>query len=624
MSHARTRSRATGMATALALVASAAVAPLLTPAAALAAPDDVVVSEDFNDGRMPEGWTPIDGDWRVENGRLVVTAGSIDRLTFGPHLDNYRFEATVRFESVANAGRWTALVLDGAADGSSPWWQAALRSGTTAANGIEIAHRTAADAWNVPYTAAAPTAAGVGKDVHVAIEVQGTKATWYFNGQRVLSGQIQRSEAGGLGLTADNATVSFDDIKVTEIGPADYILDDQELPVTVAHRGYSEILPESTLIAEVAAMKTGAEYFEIDVHTSKDGVPIILHDQTLDRTTDSTGDIARLFHQFIREADAGSWKDPVYAGAGVPSFEEMLTAMKPNSGTMMLEIKGPETRAEVQRMIDMIRKHGMEDRVVIESFSLDAVRYAQEYAPEIPRGVLRGDVDADPVAVAQSVGATMYNPNTNGLNAGVVDRLHEAGIAVLPYTVNSAAQWKSLTEMGVDGIVTDRAGAFIGWKEAQSTQIAPQPTPEPEAEAPTVNLVGLADEAKVHVDDHIVIAASRTDAESAVFTVDGKEVSEGTLLPASELGWGEHVLKVEVTGAGGTATDSVRFFVVTSLEHVSQSLAAADIPPGQQKKIMAALQAEDFSTAITHVHRFVRDRATREAVLAEIEALSEQ
>lgn len=613
------RTLAAASAGALALFASTVIVPLSDAPSATAAPGDVVLSEDFNDGQIPAGWTPIDGQWRVENGRLVVTAGSIDRLTFGPHLENYRLEATVRFEAVANPGRWTALALDIGADGSSPWWQAAMRSGTTAANGIELAHRTAADAWNVPYTAPALHDASVGRDVRVAVEVQGTKATWYFDGHRVLSGQIRRSADGVLGLTADNATVSFDDITVTELEPADYILDPDELPVTVAHRGYSEILPENTLLSEVAAMKTGAEYFEVDVHTTADGVPVLMHDQTVDRTTDGSGDVARLFHSVLMGLDAGSWKDPVFADEPVPTFEQMLEAMKGNSGTMMLEIKGPETREEVERMIDLIREAGMERRVVIESFSLDAVRYAQEYAPEIPRGVLRGAVDADPVAVAQSVGATMYNPSTNGLTAAVVDRLHEAGIAVLPYTVNSPAQWAALTEMGVDGIVTDRAGAFIGWKEAQSSLVGPEPAPEP-----TVDLAGVENGSEIDRAGHIVIAASRTDAQSVSFTLDSRPVDEGAALQAADLSWGEHVLQVTVTGPGGTASDEARFSVVTSVEALSDRIVAVDLPAGQQRQILNALDEGDYTRAKAGVERFVSDAGTRDDLIEEIDFLAGQ
>jgi glycerophosphoryl diester phosphodiesterase len=600
----------------LVLAALAAISALaLGQSGASADPGDVVLRESFDSGQLPAGWRPVEGDWRVEGGRLVVTAGAIDHLTFGPHLEDYRLEATVRFERVANAARWTALALDIPEEGSTPWWQAAMRSRSTAANGIELAHRTAANGWDVPYTAAAPSDAGVGKDVRVAIEVQGTSATWYFDGQLVLRGQIARTEDGVLGLVADNATVSFDDIVVTELEPADLVQDRGELPVTIAHRGYSSILPENTLLSSVGAMNSGAEYFEIDVHTTADGVPIVLHDQTVDRTTNGSGDVATLSSSYLDTLDAGSWKDAPFVAEPLPTFSEVLELMTTNPGTLMLEIKGPETRAEVQRMIDLIRAAGMTRRVVIESFDLAAVGYARDYAPEIPRGVLRGAVDADPVAVARSVGATSYNPSAGGLTAAVVDRLHQAGIAVMPYTVNSASAWKSLTEMGVDGIVTDRPGAFIGWKEAQSTMLTP-PQPEP-APAPTVALVGVADGAQVERGDRVVVAARSSDADTVTYTRDGQEISAGDVLDAADLSLGEHALAVTAKGEGGQATDEVLFTVTVSADGLRARIASLRLQNGAQQQALSAVDAHDWERLTAVVSRHAAEPA-RTVLLEEI------
>ncbi|MFC7402125.1 glycerophosphodiester phosphodiesterase family protein [Citricoccus sp. GCM10030269] len=610
------RRTSTAAASALAVVAASTLALTTIAAPVHAEPGDVVLSENFDSGSLPDGFHAVDGDWRVEDGRLVVTAGGIDRLTFGEHRDNFRFEADVRFETVANPARWTGLVLDVAEDGSSPWWQAAMRSNSSAPNGIEFAQRTSGDTWNVPYTASAPTDAGVGQDVHVAIEVQGTTATWFFNGERVLTGQIQRSEEGVLGLTADNATVSYDNITVTEMEPDSPILEEGELPVTVAHRGYSSILPENTLLAEVAAMKTGAEYFEVDVQTTQDDVPVIMHDGTVDRTTDGTGAVGLLLTEYLTGLDAGAWKDEAYAGEPVLTLERMLEAMETNPGTLMLEIKGSETREEVERMIDMIQEAGMEDRVAVESFDLNTVRYAMEYAPEIPRGVLRGAVDADPVAVAESVGATMYNPSASGLTAETVDTLHEAGIAVLPYTINSAAEWARLQEIGVDGIVTDRPGAFIGWKEAQGTAVGNEPAAEP-----TVEIVGLADDAEVERGESIVVAAARTDAEALTLELDGEAVEEGTSLVARDLALGEHRLTATVTGPGGSATDTLDFSVTVTEDGLRDRLGGWGVTHGQQKQLEKALAAGDFEHLAAVARKHVADRDLLATALEEIEYL---
>ncbi|TDE92762.1 glycerophosphodiester phosphodiesterase [Occultella glacieicola] len=600
-----------------ALSAAVAGACVIVPAAS-AEPGDVVLSENFDAGEIPEGWNPVEGDWRVEDGRLVVTAGGIDRLTFGTHLDNYRVEATVRFEEVANATRWTAIALDIPPDGSTPWWQAAMRTTSSAGNGIEFANRTAAGGWNVPYTAAAPYDAGVGQEVRVAVEVQGSSAKWYFDGELILRGQIQRSEAGVLGLVADNSTVSFDDILVTEIEPADFIIDDGELPVVIAHRGYSQILPENTLLSEAAAMQSGAEYVEIDVHTTADGVPIVLHDQTVDRTTDGTGDVAQLQSSYLQTLDAGSWRDPALA-ASLPTFAQILDLMQRNPGTLMLEIKGPETRAEVEHMIDLIREAGLTDRVVIESFDLAAVGYARDYAPEIPRGVLRGAVDADPVAVAQSVGATMYNPSANGgLTAEIIDRLHEAGIAVLPYTVNGADAWQQLTDLGVDGIVTDRPGAYIGWREAQYAAVDPEPS------EPTVDLVAVADDTEVERGGQIIVAAASTDATSVSYQLDGADVSVGDVIEAGGLALGGHVLTATAEGEGGTASDEVAFTVGVTAEGLRSRIIGVNLPTGFERQVLTALDNEDWEELASVAARRIPDGPARDAILEEIAHLTDR
>jgi glycerophosphoryl diester phosphodiesterase len=456
----------------VALPLAGAVAP------ASAEPGDVVFTESFDgvaDGALPAGWNAVSGSWSVQAGRLVAEPASIGRITFGPHLENYRLEATVRFEQVNNASRWLAAILDIDPSGTVPWWQAAMRSTTTASNGIELAERTAGSTWNVPYTAPGPSDAGVGKDVRIAVEVQGSHATWIFDGQEVLEGRIGRSDDGVLGFSYDGARISIDDVVVTEIEPASPVNDDGELPLTAAHRGYSSVTPENTLAAYAAGMRTGAEFVEIDVHTSADGVPVVMHDQTVNRTTDGAGDVARLQSSVITGLDAGSWFNPAFAEQRVPTFAQMLDLVRTGSSDMLLEIKGPETREQVHRMVDMVLDAGLEDRVVIQSFDENVLRYAFERAPQIPLGILRGTLDADPVATAKALNATYYNPSGTALatRPSVVGDLNAAGIGVFVWTIDAAADWARLAGLGVDGIITNRPGAYIGWKSAQE-QIVPE------------------------------------------------------------------------------------------------------------------------------------------------------
>ncbi|MFE6233768.1 glycerophosphodiester phosphodiesterase family protein [Cellulosimicrobium sp. NPDC057862] len=594
-----------------------ATVPFAAPAAA--EPGDVLLAESFDGDALPEGWTPVLGDWQVRDGRLVGDApdgSSPARIVFGQSAENYRLEATLRFESVDNASRWAGAILDVAPDGAVPWWQAVLRSTTTASNGVEIAQRTPANAWNVPYTASAPADAATGRDVRLSVEVQGAAVTYALDGKTLLEGRIDRSRDGALGFVTAGATVSVDDVTVTEIDPASWVGDDGELPVTVAHRGYSSVAPENTLAAVAAGMRSGAEYVEIDVHTTADGLPVVLHDQTVDRTTEGSGDVAVLPGAQVTALDAGSWFSPAFAGQQLPTFAQVLDLLETGSSTLLLEIKGPETSAEVERVVDMVVEAGLEDRVVLQSFDVAALRSAREHAPQIPRGLLRGSLDADPVAVAQDLGAVMYNPSATALLArpSVVADLNEAGIAVMPYTVNSAADWARLTEIGVDGVITDRAGAFIGWKQARE-QEAPAPA------APTVEVVSPAEGAEVERGGTLVVAASATDADEVVVSLDGEPVKNGTAVAAADLALGEHTVSATARGAGGEATAERTVAVTVTPEGLRTRVAVLDLPPGQLVGALAAVEAGRWESVRRTLQKFVDDTATRERLLEEIDHL---
>ena len=593
-----------------------ATVPFAAPAAA--EPGDVLLAESFDGDTLPEGWTPVLGDWQVRDGRLVGDApdgSSPARIVFGQSAENYRLEATLRFESVDNASRWAGAILDVAPDGAAPWWQAVLRSTTTAHNGVEIAQRTPANAWNVPYTASAPADAATGRDVRLSVDVQGAAVTYALDGRTLLEGRIDRSRDGALGFVTAGATVSVDDVTVTEIEPASYVGDDGELPVTVAHRGYSSVAPENTLAAVAAGMRTGAEYVEIDVHTTADGLPVVLHDQTVDRTTEGSGDVAVLPGAQVAALDAGSWFSPAFAGQHLPTFAQVLDLLETGSSTLLLEIKGPETSAEVERVVDMVVEAGLEDRVVLQSFDVAALRSAREHAPQIPRGLLRGSLDADPVAVAQELGAVMYNPSATALLArpGVVADLNEAGIAVMPYTVNSAADWARLTEIGVDGVITDRAGAFIGWKQARE-QEAPAPA------APTIEVVSPAE--GVERGGTLVVAASATDADEVVVSLDDEPVENGAAIVAADLALGEHTVSATARGAGGEATAERTVVVTVTPEGLRARVAVLDLPPGQLVGALSAIEAGRWESVRRTLEKFVDDAATRERLLEELDHLA--
>ncbi|MFF8769324.1 glycerophosphodiester phosphodiesterase family protein [Kitasatospora sp. NPDC015120] len=607
-SHRPHRARRTGLlaaavASALSLTTVALTAPSAAsaepaapvdaaPAAAAAAPaapaaGEVVVDEHFAGGALPAGWSAVEGDWKVENGRLVGTSansGQQSRITFGRHLDDFRIEATARFESVQDAARWTAFGLDVPASGATPWSIATMRSGTTAANGLEFAQRTPANSWNVTNTGSAPTAAGTGRDMRIAVEVHGTTARWIFDGKEVLrTSQVARSADGGQALVVNGSKVSFDDLKVTALAPGGW-LRPAGSPLTVfAHRGASSAAPENTLDSDEIARRGGAEWIENDVQPSKDGVPYVLHDDTVDRTTNGKGRIRDLTAAQLDALDAGSWFGPTYAGARVPSLAAQLEDLRTRGGNLLLEIKGKHSRDEVARIVKEIRDHGMTGRVFVQSFEVDALRYTRELAPELPLGLLRGDLDADPVAISKELGLSAYNPADGALASrlGVVKDLHAAGVAVNVWTVDSATRWKALEAAGVDGIITNRPAELAGWNSAwlQGGTVTTPPA------APTVAITSPASGATLDRAQQPVTAVQAVGADSVRLTLDGKELPAGSPLDTTALALGKHTLRAEATGPGGRAATTAEFTVAAS----PTGLASLVLTSGADRNAVATL-----------------------------------
>ncbi|MFD8015492.1 glycerophosphodiester phosphodiesterase family protein [Streptomyces sp. NPDC058955] len=238
----------------------------------------------------------------------------------------------------------------------------------------------------------------------------------------------------------------------------------------IAHRGASSAAPENTLAAGEVARRAGVEWIENDVRPSRDGVPYVIHDATVDRTTDGTGAVRELTSARLDALDAGSWFAPSFAGARVPTLAAQLADLRERGGRLLLEIKGPHSEAEVARIVRDVRGQRMTDRVLVQSFDAVSLQYVRELAPELPRALLRDRLDADPVAVARDLGLASYHVSDKGLAArpGAVAELHAAGVAVNVWTVDAPARWRALAELGVDGVITDRPAELAGWNAARS------------------------------------------------------------------------------------------------------------------------------------------------------------
>ncbi len=147
----------------------------------------------------------------------------------------------------------------------------------------------------------------------------------------------------------------------------------------VAHRGYSALAPENTLASFRLAYEKGYQYVECDVRFTKDGIPVLLHDSTIDRTSDGTGSVSSLTYEEVRSYDFGSWKGTAYQGERIPSFEEFLSLCAQYSLHPYIELKGTDSsaRERAAQLLGIVRKYGMDGKVTWISFTpswLDAIR----------------------------------------------------------------------------------------------------------------------------------------------------------------------------------------------------------------------------------------------------------
>lgn len=268
----------------------------------------------------------------------------------------------------------------------------------------------------------------------------------------------------------------------------------RERPAIIAHRGASGHAPENTLFAAKLAREMGADMWELDAGLSKDGHLEVLHDDTLERTTN----VARLprfqgrepyrladfTHEELRELDArGTWRgpenqerpalerseDPDAPRFKIPSLKEALLLTKELDWTVNIEIKDHADRSGhaqvVRRALDLVRETGMSGRALVSSFNHEYLGQARALMPELALAVLvdtefKGDV----VAVCKECGARFCHPQAEMCDKAFMNALRQAEIAVNVWTVNEPEAMRAFIAAGADGIITnypDRLSALL-------------------------------------------------------------------------------------------------------------------------------------------------------------------
>lgn len=235
----------------------------------------------------------------------------------------------------------------------------------------------------------------------------------------------------------------------------------RDRPVCIAHRGGAGIAPENTLAAFENAAKIGAPWSELDVRASKRGALVVMHDCTLERTTNGSGRVCDFTLKELQSLDAGAHFSRKFAGERIPSFSEVLKAAR---GRMRLLVEIKEEGTE-EAVVSALRRHGMTDNCIVISFSPRALYRVRTLTRDIATGlILKLDRPAVPgplILRTRRLGASLISPHHAGVTRAFVQAAHAKGLTIITWTVNDRARMKQLLAMGVDGITTDRPDILI-------------------------------------------------------------------------------------------------------------------------------------------------------------------
>ncbi len=229
----------------------------------------------------------------------------------------------------------------------------------------------------------------------------------------------------------------------------------------VAHRGATAYAPENTIAAFDLAVDMKADYIEIDVQRSKDGELVLIHDTTVDRTTDGTGKVGELTFEQLRSLDAGSWKGEQYEGEPIPTFEEILDRYRGKVG-ILIELKAPELYPGIEKQVaEALKERNLDkpqnEKIIIQSFNFESMKTTNELLPLVPIGVLTSNrAHTTPEALQEfSTYADWLNPSYGIVTEELVNQVHSLGMKIGSWTVRSQEAADFLFEMKVDAIITD-------------------------------------------------------------------------------------------------------------------------------------------------------------------------
>lgn len=228
--------------------------------------------------------------------------------------------------------------------------------------------------------------------------------------------------------------------------------------LVIAHRGDSKVAPENTLPAFTSAVDAGADLVELDYYHSADGVPVVFHDETLDRTTNACqlwgGTKIKLESKTaadLRTLDAGKWFAPKFAGTHLPTLDESIDAIQRGSMTL-IERKG----GEPSTCVELLKQKGLLDRVVVQAFDWDYLEGCHALAPDLVMAALgHKEMTAARLDDIQRTGAKVIAWEDKNTNASTIEEVHRRGYKAWVWTVDDPKRVAELVNAKIDGIITN-------------------------------------------------------------------------------------------------------------------------------------------------------------------------
>ena len=240
----------------------------------------------------------------------------------------------------------------------------------------------------------------------------------------------------------------------------------------IGHRGYAARAPENTLVSLEAALSAGARAVEFDVRVAGCGTPVVIHDETLDRTTDGEGPVSRQTIERLRTLDAGAWFGPEFTGERIPTLTEALDHLAGRAHHIYPEVKGIREASDVAPMVDIVRDCGMSRRTTFISIDwsiLERVR-ARDAAIRIGFIVVTADLFEEALSLAAADPAAILDLNHEIAleDPSVVRRAKDEGVDVVTWTVNDPDEANRLRQAGVTGFTTDHVDRLLAWAGRES------------------------------------------------------------------------------------------------------------------------------------------------------------